>query len=52
MFHPDPTAMVFGVTIRVFDLAGLAAIAGLTVTFLVAAVRNTRALYAAEPIPR
>jgi archaetidylinositol phosphate synthase len=34
-----------------FDVGGLAAIAGLAVAFTFSAVRNTRALYAAEPLP-
>jgi phosphatidylglycerophosphate synthase len=34
-----------------FDVGGLAAIAGLAGAFIVSAVRNTRALYAAEPLP-
>lgn len=38
-------------TVRLFDLGGIAAIAGLVVAFVVAAVRNTRALYAADPLP-
>jgi phosphatidylglycerophosphate synthase len=37
--------------IRLFDLGGIVAIAGLTVAFVVSAVRNTVALYAAEPRP-
>jgi len=37
--------------VRLFDLGGIVAIAGLTVAFVVSAVRNTVALYAAEPRP-
>jgi archaetidylinositol phosphate synthase len=34
------------------DVSGTIAAAGLVVTFLISAIRNTRALYLAEPIPR
>jgi hypothetical protein len=37
--------------VRLFDLGGIVAIAGLTLAFVVSAVRNTVALYAAEPRP-
>lgn len=39
-------------TARLFDVGAICAIAGLSVAFIVAAVRNTRALYAAEPLPQ
>jgi phosphatidylglycerophosphate synthase len=39
------------VEVRLFDLGGIVAIAGLTLAFIVSAVRNTLALYAAEPRP-
>jgi phosphatidylglycerophosphate synthase len=39
-------------SMRLFDVGGTVAIAGLVVAFLVAAVRNARALYQAEPLPR
>jgi archaetidylinositol phosphate synthase len=35
-----------------FDIGGLVALAGLTVTFVVSSIGNGRALYAAEPISR
>jgi phosphatidylglycerophosphate synthase len=38
-------------TVRLFDLGGVVAVAGLVAAFVVSAVRNTRALYAAEPLP-
>ena len=38
--------------IRLFDLGALIAIGGLVVVFVASALRNTRALYAAEPLPR
>ena len=37
--------------VRLFDLGGMVAIAGLTLAFVVSAVRNTVALYATEPRP-
>jgi len=37
--------------VRLFDVGGIVAIAGLTLAFVVSAVRNTVALYAAEPRP-
>ncbi len=37
--------------IRIFDAGGVVAIAGLGTAFLVASIRNTRALYLAEPLP-
>jgi phosphatidylglycerophosphate synthase len=37
--------------VRLFDLGGIVAIAGLTLAFVVSAVRNTVALSAAEPRP-
>ena len=41
-----------GPTVRLFDVGGLVAIAGLAIAFGAAAVRNTRALHRAEPLPR
>jgi len=52
LLHPDPKATFFGWNARLFDLAGVIAIVGLVVAFIVSAIRNTRALYVAEPIPR
>ena len=37
--------------VRLFDLGGAIAIGGMLVAFMVAAVRNPRALYLAEPLP-
>jgi archaetidylinositol phosphate synthase len=34
-----------------FDVGGIVAIAGLAIAFVFSAVRNTRALYASEPLP-
>jgi len=46
-----PNATIFGATYRLFDVGGAIGIAGLVVTLVVSAVRNTRLLYRAEPIP-
>jgi phosphatidylglycerophosphate synthase len=46
-----PTSTIFGRTFLLFDVGGVVAIAGLFVTFVVSAARNTRTLYRAEPIP-
>ncbi len=37
--------------VRLFDLGGAAGVVGLLVAFVVSSVRNTRALYVAEPVP-
>jgi phosphatidylglycerophosphate synthase len=42
---------VAGVDYLLFDVGGVVAIAGLVVTFVASAFANTRALYAAEPLP-
>jgi hypothetical protein len=47
----DPTVTVLGRTWLLFDVGGAIAIAGLLVTLATSAVRNTRALYRAEPVP-
>ena len=41
-----------GYGVRLFDVGAAIAIAGLAVTFIVSAARNTRALYRAEPVQR
>jgi phosphatidylglycerophosphate synthase len=46
-----PTSVIFGHPFRLFDVGGAIGIAGLLVTLVVSAIRNTRALYRAEPIP-
>jgi archaetidylinositol phosphate synthase len=38
-------------SVRLFDLGGIIAAAGLAIAFIAAAAQNTRALYAAEPMP-
>lgn len=42
---------LFGYQVLLFDIGGAIAIAGLLGTFIVSAVRNTRTLYRAEPLP-
>ena len=44
--------LVGGPTVRLFEVGGIVAIAGLAIAFAAAAVRNTRALHGAEPLPR
>jgi phosphatidylglycerophosphate synthase len=47
-----PIVTVAGLmTVRLFDIGGIVAIAGLAIAFIVSGLRNTRALYAAEPLP-
>jgi archaetidylinositol phosphate synthase len=41
-----------GRTVRLFDVGGGVALAGLAIAFAVAAARNTRSLHRAEPLPR
>jgi phosphatidylglycerophosphate synthase len=46
-----PTAVIVGHTFKLFDVGGLCGATGLFITLIVSAVRNTRTLYLAEPIP-
>jgi archaetidylinositol phosphate synthase len=46
-----PWVMLLGVSVRLFDVGGLIAAAGMAVAFAAAAIANTRALYLAEPLP-
>jgi phosphatidylglycerophosphate synthase len=46
-----PMAEIFGREFRLFDVSGVVAAGGLTVTLVVAVVTHTRALYLAEPLP-
>jgi phosphatidylglycerophosphate synthase len=46
-----PVVELFGQTVRLFDVGGVCAIAGLLVALIVSAVSNTRTLYRAEPRP-
>jgi archaetidylinositol phosphate synthase len=50
MFHPMAT--LFGQTYRLFDVGGVVGAVGLGTTFLYSAIRNTRTLYRAEPMPQ
>jgi archaetidylinositol phosphate synthase len=43
---------IAGHGLRLFDAGAGVAVAGLAVTFIISAARNTRALYRAEPVPR
>jgi phosphatidylglycerophosphate synthase len=47
----SPDISVFGMRVLLFDAGGAIAAAGLLATFSVSAIRNTRALYRAEPLP-
>jgi phosphatidylglycerophosphate synthase len=46
-----PVVTMAGVSLRLFDAGGVAAIAGLLLTAIVSIASNTRALYQAEPVP-
>jgi archaetidylinositol phosphate synthase len=48
----SPDVVVFGSRVLLFDIGGAVAAAGLLATFVVSAVRNTRTLYRAEPLPK
>jgi phosphatidylglycerophosphate synthase len=52
VLYVRPVIQMLGRSYLLFDVGGVAAIAGLVVTFLVSAARNTRALYRLEKIPR
>jgi phosphatidylglycerophosphate synthase len=47
--HPE--ASIAGHIFRLFDVGGVVGAAGLGITFIYAAIRHTRALYRAEPLP-
>ena len=47
-----PMAELFGREYRLFDVGGVIATGGMAATLMFAAVTNTRALYAAEPLSR
>ena len=49
LVHPQAT--IAGYEFQLFDVGGLAGIVGLTGAFVTVAIRNTRALYRAEPLP-
>ena len=46
-----PWVEIAGARVRLLDVSGLVAVAGLTLVFVVSAIRNARALYLAEPLP-
>ena len=50
LLHSD-FVTIAGVDYLLFDVGGAVAIAGLALTFVASAIANTRALYAAEPLP-
>ena len=47
-----PIVTIFGVPMRLFDVGGIVGAIGLIVTALISAIRNTRTLYTAEPLPQ
>jgi archaetidylinositol phosphate synthase len=47
-FHPD--ARIFGSSYRVFDVGGIAAIAGMALMLVISTIWNTVKLYRAEPV--
>ena len=51
MLGMRPIVDLFGQTVRLFDVGGVCAMAGLLVALVVSAVSNTRTLYRAEPLP-
>ncbi len=48
----SPHVTIFGGQYLLFDIGALVAIVGLLVTFIAAAISNTRTLYQAEPLPQ
>ena len=46
-----PNAVILGHTFRLFDVGGACAIAGLLMTLVFSSIKNTIALYRAEPMP-
>ena len=46
-----PWVEIAGRQMRLLDVSGLIAAAGLVLVFMASAIRNTRALYLAEPLP-
>ena len=47
----DPTVEILGRRYGLFDVGGLVATLGISVTLMVSVIRNVRALYRAEPLP-
>ncbi len=52
MLFRSPTVELFGSRWLLFDVGGLVGIAGLVLTFAVSAIRNGKALYDEEKLPR
>ncbi len=52
MLTVKPVVTVLGADMLLFDVGGIVGAAGLLVTAVVSAARNTRRLFAAEPLPR
>ena len=48
----DPRPEILGQQHRLFDVGGVVAVVLLAVTLVISVVRNTRALYLAEPLPK
>lgn len=48
----SPHVSVAGQRVLLFDLAGVIALAAIFITFIASAIRNTRHLYALEPLPQ
>jgi phosphatidylglycerophosphate synthase len=48
----QPTASVYGYRFPLFDVGGIIGIVGMTAMLSVSSIRNTRALYRAERLPR
>jgi phosphatidylglycerophosphate synthase len=51
MLFVKPTSTIDGVTYRLFDVGGAAAVVALVVTAVFSMIRHTRQLYRAEPLP-
>jgi hypothetical protein len=46
-----PVVRLFGGHYRLFDVGGVIGMAGMSLMLVVFSIRNTRALYRAEPLP-
>jgi archaetidylinositol phosphate synthase len=52
MLFVKPVVTIAGIQMPLFDVGGIVGAAGLLLTAIVSTIRNTRALYRAEPLPR
>ena len=52
MLFVKPVVTIAGTTLPLFDVGGIVAVIGLTVTAIISAIGNTRRLYAVEPLPQ